>query len=448
MKWSAGVAVLLCMAGCQTDKGDGSSQAPADTGCAAQTLYVDADGDGFGAQAVESCPDAGLATQGGDCDDADGEIFPGAAEVCDGQDNDCNGLTDDGVETLYYPDNDGDGFGSGFGETAACEPPAGHTTDSSDCDDTDETVYPDASELCDGQDNDCDGAVDEEPPVWYADADFDGYGDPDTTTTDCDQPSGYVSDSSDCDDGRAETYPGAEDRCDGLDNDCDKELDEDHKADWMLVSIHQDDIYVIDTTDASMTTLVASNGNRPSMDVDDGGTAIATGRVNSGEDITLFEIDACTGAETNLGMTDRGALNGIAFGAGGQLYGMDSTEDVLVRLDPATATATEIGDLGINLDYGGMAYDCAGDVLYGINQRTAELFTIDPSTGRVSTVFDTNLSYDFVGLEFDISRGLLWASTGPMLYEIDPDNQTVSAVGSFDQASNINDLALYPPCTE
>ncbi len=82
----------------------------------------------------------------------------------------------------------------------------------SDCDDSDATVYPGASEICDGKDNDCNGLVDEgavDASTWYRDADSDGWGDPDATTESCEQPSGYVDRPGDCDDADAKIYPGS-----------------------------------------------------------------------------------------------------------------------------------------------------------------------------------------------------------------------------------------------
>jgi hypothetical protein len=111
-----------------------------------------------------------------------------------------------------------------------CDQPSGHVDNSADCDDFDATSYPGGNEVCDGADNDCDNIVD--PPTstdastWYADTDNDGYGDSTVSTTACDQPSGYVGPSTDCNDSDSSIHPGAIERCDGFDNNCDNVVDE------------------------------------------------------------------------------------------------------------------------------------------------------------------------------------------------------------------------------
>lgn len=95
-----------------------------------------------------------------------------------------------------------------------------------DCDDDDPHINPDAEEVCDGRDNDCDGSVDEglETSSWYPDDDGDGYGAEAGVLDSCDQPSGYVEENTDCQDTEATIHPGAEDVCDdGIDSDCDGE---------------------------------------------------------------------------------------------------------------------------------------------------------------------------------------------------------------------------------
>ncbi len=153
------------------------------------SVYIDGDGDGFGGEAVDGleCPDgSGYAVEAGDCDDTDGAVNPGASEVCDGVDNDCDSLIDDDDDDLdaasvtpSYPDEDGDGFGDSAREVLACSPPSDHLLDGSDCDDTDEWVYPGAAELCDGKKTDCDDAG------WLNDAGLASfYGETDETWTD------------------------------------------------------------------------------------------------------------------------------------------------------------------------------------------------------------------------------------------------------------------------
>ena len=97
-----------------------------------------------------------------------------------------------------------------------------------DCDDSDGTINPAATEICDNVDNDCDGEVDEEvKTTFYRDADSDGFGDIDVPTEACEIPTGYVPNANDCDDTQATAFPGNTEVCDGIDNDCDTLVDED-----------------------------------------------------------------------------------------------------------------------------------------------------------------------------------------------------------------------------
>ena len=104
-----------------------------------------------------------------------------------------------------------------------------------DCDDADAAVHPDASELCDGVDNDCDGIVDNDTAVdaaeWYVDLDGDGYGDPGASARACEAPADHVDNAEDCDDTEALAYTGADEVCDGVDNDCDGTVDNDTALD-------------------------------------------------------------------------------------------------------------------------------------------------------------------------------------------------------------------------
>ncbi|MFH1469820.1 MAG: putative metal-binding motif-containing protein [Pseudomonadota bacterium] len=228
---------------CDTTPVDNDCDGDADpfgaSGCA--TRYLDADGDGYGTSAGTSAcvclsnPGDYTATNTGDCDDATYSVNPGVDEVCDpaATDEDCDGYAEtEGALgcSLFYYDADGDNYyASGAAGRCLCAEDGdyrGHI--SGDCDESDPAINPGAAEICDGYDNDCDGLTDDDDSsvsggsTWYRDADGDGYGLATVTITRCDLPSGYVADSSDCDDNDAGDHPGATEIVgNGDDEDCD-----------------------------------------------------------------------------------------------------------------------------------------------------------------------------------------------------------------------------------
>jgi hypothetical protein len=133
----------------------------------AGTWYADSDSDGYGdpsaTTAACSAP-SGAVADATDCDDGDAAVNPGATELCNGIDDDCDGGTDedDAADAgTWYTDADGDGYGDAGSPVSACSQPSGTVLNADDCDDAHSADNPDAIELLDARDNDCDGSVDE-----------------------------------------------------------------------------------------------------------------------------------------------------------------------------------------------------------------------------------------------------------------------------------------------
>ncbi|MCB9691592.1 MAG: hypothetical protein H6736_07240 [Alphaproteobacteria bacterium] len=206
--------------------GDGLDQDCDGQDNAAVTAFLDGDGDGYGDLAFEVCPGAlGYAEQGGDCDDSRADRFPGAPETCDGTDHSCSGDESDASDALpWFVDADGDGHGGGPSLGMACTLPEGASAVGDDCDDDDPDRHPGAHEVCDGVDDDCDGVADDgvQVDVWL-DGDGDGFG-RGAPSPGC--PYEGALEGGDCDDADVTTFPGAPERCDGADNDCDGSAEE------------------------------------------------------------------------------------------------------------------------------------------------------------------------------------------------------------------------------
>jgi len=195
-------------------------------------VFADRDNDGFGAPPAVSVPCSapeGFVSEDGDCDDTDPAVHPRAAEACNDRDDDCDGTTDEDApaDRTWYPDADRDGHGTPGAALSQCAPPGdGYVLLGDDCDDTDPSIHPDASEHCNNVDDDCDDLTDEAPTVdphtWTLDLDGDGYGDDTTALTQCLPPAGpYVLAGGDCADDDASRFPDAPELCNSIDDDCD-----------------------------------------------------------------------------------------------------------------------------------------------------------------------------------------------------------------------------------
>jgi len=198
-----------------------------------ETFYRDVDGDNYGDPSMtmmECTAPTGWVLQGSDCDDRNGAVHPGAADECNGIDDDCSGTVDDPPTGCMCTD----------GAERDCGPPMALAgvgicrRSSQRCvsgrwpTECPGAVYPRQMggapyDPCGNGDEDCDGTTDEDGRLpYYRDADRDGYGDPTMRMDFCpgDEGSSYVDNDQDCDDGDAAIHPMATEICDMVDNDC------------------------------------------------------------------------------------------------------------------------------------------------------------------------------------------------------------------------------------
>jgi len=234
--------------------------------------YKDADSDGYGDESDKVCQCSAqgdyTATQGGDCNDDNAAINPGMTETCNNLDDDCDGTIDNGSFTIITGTDVGecqqgitDCVGGAMVVTQTEIGPSAETCNGvdDDCDGTidngsfaittgtdvgecqqgitdcvggsmvvTQTEIGPTTEVCNGLDDNCDGSIDEGFPsqIFYRDADSDSYGDPNNTTQDCVVPAGFVDNSADCDDTDDSIKPGATEKYDGIDNNCNGQVDE------------------------------------------------------------------------------------------------------------------------------------------------------------------------------------------------------------------------------
>ena len=364
------------------------------------TAHADDDDDGYGSAAATvfcSHPPYGYVDNSDDCDDDLESVHPGAPEYCDGLDNDCDGILDNNpLDPLtWYADVDQDGFGDPENSTTACEPPSGHIEDNTDCDDADadispDTIWypdadldgfgdssdgawqtsceppedhtrnaedcndadsainPDSEEICDGEDSNCDGLIE--------DTDWDDDGD---GLTECE---------GDCDDTDASIFPGAVELCDNVDNDCTSRIDEGcylYTEPEANIKIYGGGLenghfgYSIDAGgdlngDGITDLVIGAPRSTPALTLDYAGRAdVFFGPLSSGTmthksaDLSIAGLDSCDYLGANVSLS--GDLNGDGYDdllvdAYGRDIGEHSANGVVYLFLGPVTTSPEITD--------------------------------------------------------------------------------------------------------
>lgn len=263
--------------------------------CTLVERFVDGDGDGFGVEALSACagehPARYGAEQGGDCDDSDSQIYPEQSETCDGLDNNCDGSVDEGVFVDFYADADGDGFGSG-------EPQAACT---------------------------------DQPPFVPA-----------------------ATQGGDCLDTDAGVYPGADEFCNGLDNDCDGDIDEDPVSGPTWYSDADSDGYG-DPASALVACIQPSDTVALGSDCDDANTSVYPGAPEICGDGILNDCDASE--ECRFSGNER--LNNWEYaidailgeGLGSSLNSGDLSGDGLADISAAVSPNAGTGGVSVSFDF-------------------------------------------------------------------------------------------------
>ena len=316
-----------------------------------------------------------------DCADNNELIHPGRPEICDGEDNDCNGMVDDldaGLTdgTVYYPDFDADGFGAAGAIKIACSEPLGFAETPGDCDDGDAARAPDQVEVCgDDIDNDCSGRADCADDSCLGDATC-------VATATVVSPSRFR---------RDEPTPITITGVGFLQPNAGTTTVLVGGAPCTAVTVVSD-TEIVCTTPAltapgsSTVDVTVSNDHGSTTTRADAYECLWLSQGRGGVPGNLYCLDVVDGSWTMVTKLDRG-YSSMGFDANGQLIGVVAPSSKidpqhLTEIDVSTGAATTVGNLAITVP----GLTVLGTVVYGWTESGDDLFTLDVAKASVSVV--------------------------------------------------------------
>ncbi|NQV90598.1 FG-GAP repeat protein [Candidatus Uhrbacteria bacterium] len=408
------------------------------------TWYADADADSYGNpdRTLTQCaePD-GYVENDLDCNDLDANSNPEGTEICDdGIDQDCNGIVDDADGSLtWYADVDADGFGDADNILDTCvENPEGYVENSTDCDDGNTNVNPDAREICNDEiDNNCNGETDTDTVelTWYRDADSDGYGDASDSVSDCAPPAGYVELADDCDDTNMAVNPDASEVCNNdIDDNCNDSRDAcelsgdvaSSTADYELTGESGSDqsgsaLASGDLNDDGILDLVVGAPRDDDGGNDAGAAYVFFGPISSSSDLSSANMkltgeatDDRAGISLFVGdLNDDGVMD-LVIGATGEDSGGNGAGAVYVVFGPLASGDLSLADADVKIT-GEAAEDVFG----------TSLFVEDLNNDGVMDLVIGAMSEDSGGS----SAGAVYVVFGPLSGDLDLADTDVKITG-------------------